>query len=307
MANDKDMEKFGQIYRSTISSLDSVLIGQDKVKKVITASLLCDTNSRILLTGNTGTGKTTLSNFLANSFLSERITVTSDMIPSDIQEQLKNKQKMKFLQIDEFNRASGKVQSALIELLAEKQISVGGSKYQFDDFYVFATQNSADIAGIFNVPQAVYDRFDVNVYFEDLSEDEKRRLLFSDFVPSTTSTIMPDDLAFTKNAVAHFETNEQDERIMMQIFNLIDHMTLYEHKLFAGSNIRAHKFALKLAKLAALSSGRNYLLPADMADFIQYVYMHRIDQNVARINAPEVKNRFDNVKQEILTLKRYKF
>lgn len=301
MENNKTIERVAEIYNSTLAELDTALIGQKNVKKVVAAAILCDTNSKILLTGNTGMGKTTLSNFLASSFDKERINVTSDMIPSDIQEQLKRNQNMEFLQIEEFNRGSGKVTSSLIELFAEKQMSICGTQYTFNDFYVFATQNSADIAGIFNVPQAVYDRFDINVYFESLEDYEKRELLFGRFVSNKKSNLSKDDIAFTKRAVNTFKTDEKDENIMMQIFDLIDSMTFNEKKLFAGSNIRAHKFALKLAKLMALSSGRNYLLPADIADFIKYLYMHRIDQNIATIGTDDLVNKFQDTEKNILT------
>lgn len=302
-----DIEKVAQIYEAMLHSFDEVLIGESNVKKIITSAMLCDTNSRILLTGNTGTGKTSLTNYLASSFNSKRISVTSDMIPSDIQEELKDNKKMSFLQIDEFNRASGKVQSTFIELFAENQMNFGGEKYSFNDFYVFATQNSADIAGVFNVPQAVYDRFDINVYFDALTEDEKRELLFRGFEPAKKSHINLADIEFTKKAVSSFTTNEKDEDIMMQIFELIDDMKLDGKSLFAGSNIRAHKFALKLAKLQALASGRYYLLPCDISDFINYLYKHRIDQNITISNEDDINNRFYDTQKQILSLKRSKF
>lgn len=304
MITKKEIERVAEIYHSTLSSLDQVLVGQKKAKKAIVSSILCDTNSKILMTGNTGVGKTTISNFFATSFDAERISITSDMIPSDVQEQLKNKQNMQLLQVDEFNRASGKLQSIFIELFAEKQMSINGEKYKFRDFYVFATQNSADIAGIFNVPQAVYDRFDVNIYFEDLTNAEKRILFFSDFKPETESHLELDELVETAHAVSNFPINQADEDVMMKIFNFIDSMELDNQRLFGGSNIRAHKFALKLAKLTALRNGRNIILPSDLIDFINYIYMHRIDQSVADIGDKLVLDKFDEVKNKILSIKR---
>lgn len=292
------------IFHNTVRELDKVLIGQENVKKAIAASLLCSTNSKILLTGNTGLGKTTVTKFLASSFDSERISVTSDMIPYDIQSQLKNKQKMSFLQIDEFNRASGKVQSAFIELLEEKQMSIGGQKYEFGDFYVFATQNSADIAGIFNVPQAVYDRFDVNIYFDDLSDEEKQVLLFSGFIPAKTSSLNVSNLAFTAKVVDAFKLGDGDQNILMSAFKIIDQMCINDSKIFAGSNIRAHKFATRLAKIIALANGRDYLLPSDFAGFIKYLYLHRIDQNVARINDQNLEKKFKLAEDQILAIRR---
>lgn len=304
MIGKKEIETIYNIYYAVFDSLNQVLIGQDNVKKVVAASLLCDMNSKLLLIGDTGVGKTSLAKYLATSFQSQRISITSDMIPSDIIEQLRTHTDMNFLQIDEFNRASGKLQSALLELLAEKQMTILGSTHRFSNFYVFATQNSKDIAGIFNVPQAVYDRFDVSVYFDSLPEEDMRDVLFSGFEPATQSRIDLKCLNYTKMVIDNFEFSKMDEKIMMQIFSLIDGMELEEEKLFAGSNIRAHKYALKLAKLNALLNGRDFLLPSDIVDYINSIYMHRINQNIAVIGEQNVEDSFAKVQEKILSIKR---
>lgn len=299
------IDNVSQIYRDTIDTLDKVLVGQSNVKKVVASAILCDTNSKMLLTGDIGMGKTTLAAFLANSFNSERISVTSDLIPTDIFNQLKNKQHLRFLHLDEFNRANGKVQSAFIELFAEKQLSIGGDKYTFGDFYVLATQNSKDISGVFSVPQTVYDRFDVNIFFEELTEEDKRRILFAeDCVPS--SIIREQDILFTKKTVDNFKLRQEDQNLFMQMFDIIDTLTFNNKKLFAGSNIRAHKFAIKLAKLNALVDGRDYILPRDLVSFINYLYNHRINQNIVEIREENVLTILDEAKSDILSLKRQK-
>ncbi|MCM1053575.1 MAG: AAA family ATPase [Ruminococcus sp.] len=297
-------EQVRKIYQDTINSLDKVLVGQKYAKIVLASTLLSDTNSKILLTGNTGVGKTTIANYLAKSFNAERISVTSDMIPSDIEEQLKTRQDLDFLQIDEFNRASGKVQSAFIELFSERQMSIGGKTYSFNDFYVLATQNSADIAGIFNVPQAVYDRFDVNISFGSLTDVEKRLLFFGGFIPTNISNLKREELLLVNSIIADFKTDKNDEDLMMQAFDIIDNGTLENKKLFAGSNIRAHRFLIKLAKLHALTEGRDYVLPSDIALYIKYVYGHRIDQNVAKITDERVNDILFQASNEVLSLKR---
>ena len=302
----EDILRVADIYTDTLDSLDKVLIGQKNVKKAVAAAILSDNNSKILLLGNTGVGKTSLINYLANDFSSSRISITSDMIPIDIQEQLKGKRDLEFLHIDEFNRASGKVQSVFIELFAEKQMSMGNEKISFKDFYVFASQNIADIAGIFNVPQAIYDRFDISVLFEKLTEEEKRILLFRDFSPLGEKSLAREDILFIKEVLANFKINENDENLMMRVFNIIDNMKKDNHNLFAGSNIRAHRYAVKLAKLNALTEGRNYILASDIAGFIKYLYLHRIDQNVAKMTDYDIQQNFDATEQNILKLRREK-
>lgn len=300
----EDIKRLASICEETFSSMDSALVGQKDAKRVITASMLCDTNSRILLVGDTGMGKTTISNFLASSFNSERIQITSDMIPSDIQKHLKTKPDMDFLQIEELNRASGKVQSAFIELLEENQMTIEGEKRSFGDFYVLASQNAQDISGVFNVPQAVYDRFNVSINFGKLTEDEKRKIFFGGFTPAKKSSISKEDIRFTKLAVDKFKTDKNDEDVMMQIFNLIDSIVLDGKKLFVGDNIRAHLYALKLVKLVALASGREYILPSDIVGFIDNLYMHRVNQNVARMGDDNVKALLEDAKSKILKIKR---
>lgn len=307
MITAKVLEGVGRVYDSTLLSLDHVLVGQEQVKKVVASSLLCDTSSKLLFTGNTGVGKTTLSGFLASGFHSERISVTSDMIPSDVQDRLKNRLDMQLLWVDEFNRTSGKVQDVFIELFAEKQMTVDGVKYPFGDFYVIGTQNSADITGIFNVSQATYDRFDVNIYFDNLNDAEKREILFRNFQPEKKCSIDVRSLNAVKRVVDRFQTDQKDEDVMMKVFNLIDSMQLDDQPLFAGSNIRAHKFALRLVKLYALTQGRESIMPTDILDFLDYVYMHRINQNVARIGDKSVKDVFDNTKDKIYGIKRRRF
>lgn len=303
--NQKTVEKVSQIYENTLSELNQVLIGQEKAKKVIVSSMLCSRNARILLMGNVGMGKTTLSKFLSSSFSSARISVASDMITSDIQDVIKDREAdLRSLHVDEINRAGGKVQNAFIELLAENQMSIGKNEYKFHDFYVHATQNNADITGIFNVSQALYDRFDVNAQFEHLTYNELQQVLFSDFEPTEQNHLSESDVMFTTNAIKHFQPSEIDIGIMMDIFTKINEITIEGKRLFPGDNVRAHQFAIKLMKLKAMIEGRDHIYPTDILDYMESLYLHRIDQNVARIGDDCVKQKLDGMKENIKTMKR---
>lgn len=304
MVTKEDIQKVAEIARKLRSSFDEVLVGQERVKDVLTASFLCDANSKILLQGNVGAGKTTLANALRNTFSSERISVTSDLLPSDIQNQLKDKKEMRILEVDEFNRMNGKSQTAFIEVMGEHKMTFEGKKYSFGDFDVIGTQNPKDVAGTFTIPQAIYDRFDVCIDFDKLTQEEKRTILFSGFVPVEKVNITKEEVLFTTQAVSNFCFNEQDEEVLMRIINCIDAMHYNEQPLFDGDNIRAHKFLLKLAKLIAMRSGRNSILPSDVVGYIEYIYRHRIDQYYHTIDDFTIKDLFEKTQNDILQKKR---
>ena len=117
---DKDKKLIENTYNYILTSLNAALVGQQNAKKVIAASLMCDTNARILLNGKVGAGKTKLAKYIASAFESERISITNDVFPSDIEEHLKDKTKMQFLLQRKLYRARGITQSELVELLEVK-------------------------------------------------------------------------------------------------------------------------------------------------------------------------------------------
>lgn len=305
MINEEEMYKVYTICNDFCTNLDKVLVGLENVKRVTVASMLCDTNSKILLIGNTGVGKTTLAKSLENNFISEYISIISDLLPSDIQKQLKDKSNMQFLHLGEINRANGRVQSAFIDLFSENQINIGGVSYPFSDYYVFATRNTEDISGIFNIPYAIYDRFDVSIFYDDLTDDEIRNLIFGNFEPAITEKFLSlKDLQFTKEVVKKFPVDKASEDVMMEACKIINNMEINHQKLFSGPNIRARKFLLKLAKLNAIINGRNKILPSDIVDYVEYVYRHRVNQNVAMMEDENVLKEFKKAKSQIAAIKR---
>ena len=301
---EKEVERVGEINSSIMTSLNRVLVGQENAKKTISSALMCSPNSKILLSGSTGNGKTELANFLASGFNYERITIVNDMIPSEVQQLLIARRDIEFLQLDEFNRANGRLQSAFLEIMAEKRITFEGKKHEFQDFFVVATQNPTDIYGTHAVPHANYDRFDLAIYFELLTEEEKKELLFSSFIPSKRSDISREELKEVQKIVREFELDENSIEILMRSFGLIDEMNIEGENLFSGTNLRAHKFAIELAKVAALAEGRYYILASDIESFVEYLYMHRMDQTISlgKKDDEQITEEFKDVKRKILQL-----
>lgn len=299
----ESIDKIIKIYNETIDIFDDILVGQLMAKKVLASSLLCDSNSKILLTGKVGMGKTEITSYLAKCFESLRISITEDLMPSEVLEQIKNHPEIRLLQLEEFNRARAKVQASFNELFAEQQVTINGKKYPYKDLYVIATQNDSDIAGLFNVSQAVYDRFDVRISFDSLDEEEMRDILFKPR-PQNIKPLNKEDLILARNILMNFSLKESDEDLFIKAFKIINDLKYNKEDLFFGSNIRAHKFVINLAKLNALIDGRDYILPRDIALFLDYVYSHRIDETVINPHSLDAKNLFANTRDEILSLKR---
>lgn len=300
MIEHKDVRFVSKVYQEMYNYLNLILIGQENVKRTVVTAMLCDANSRILLTGNTGTGKTTLAKALAKSFNTEAIAMLPDLLPSDILNQLSKNPNMQFLQIDELNRASSKVSSAFIELFEENQMSIDEKTFNFKPFYVFATQNNTDIAGIFNVSQALYDRFDVALYFNCLSKEDKRVLLFGDFKSQNKYKIATEYLYAVHQIVDRFSFSTKDQDLLMKIFSLVDNLKINGNYLFSGDNVRGHLYAKKMASLTAMANGRNYILAADLVDYLKPIYLHRLNQSQFSIEDIDVWDKFDELEQTVL-------
>ncbi len=294
----RTIQNLRTIYQNTLNDLNAILVGQNSAKKVIATSLLCNTNCRIMLAGNVGAGKSLLADSLRQNYTSKKISITEDLLPSDIQNILKQNTDIHFLQIDEFNRARPKTQSALIELLADNHMTLEDRDYKFGDFCVFATQNQSD-GGTFTVPLAIYDRFDVYVYFEPLSREEKRKVLFGEKT-SSSSMLNYNHFHYTENIVNSVPISDREQEFLLDIFEKVDQTEIDGKKLFVGDNIRAKQFAIQLAKTSALLNGTKVIRKSDIVPFIPYLFRHRINQDLFAIDDSQVIEAFTNLEKELI-------
>lgn len=296
-----------EYYNQVKEYFDTLIVGEKQAKDVIISSLLCDKNTHILLSGKPGTGKTTISDSLAKNFVSKKISITSDLLPSDIINTLSNCTDLEFLQLEEINRTSPKVQSGLIEFLASKFITTADGIIKFKDFVCLATQNDSEISGIFDTPQAIYDRFDINVSFGNLSFEELEEVLF-DFHRKIEEA--PFDLRkvidITTKAVNEFKYSKPDRYVITETAMRIKDSQYYGKDLFGSSNVRGDLFAKRLATFHALVSGKNCILPEDIADYISNIYLHRINQSVLKMNSQEAKEKMNEIQKRVLSIKRPK-
>ncbi|MDE6141160.1 MAG: AAA family ATPase, partial [Bacilli bacterium] len=266
---------------------------------------LCIRDS-ILLMGMPGTGKSTISNNIAKNFESKKISITSDLLPSDILNSIINKKDiLQVLQLEELNRASGKVLSVLIELLADNKITCESGEVGFSDFYVIATQNDSEISGIFDVPVAVYDRFDVSINMADLTFEELEKVLFEyKAVVEKAYFDLKHIVDITSQEVAEFAYSKEDRKVFMEATRVIDTKTYSNKRLFASSNIRGHQFAMKMAALHALVDGRRMLMPDDIADYVNNIYRHRINQFLLKMHDEQASIVMEEIRKSVLDIER---
>jgi MoxR-like ATPase len=286
------MKNYKHAFDSLFKELSAVVVGQDEVIKQIMISILCDSNA--LLEGNPGLAKTlavkTLAELMELKFT--RIQSTPDLMPSDITgtyiiEDKGGKRDFKFQQgpvfsniilADEINRATPKTQSALLEAMQEKQVTVGNTTFQLDrPFFVLATQNPIEQEGTYPLPEAQQDRFllkilvdypsyeeelkIVNIYTEGKSEKKMKPMLNKTHILSLQGFVkeMPIANEIKKRAVSIVQATRKNP-------NLIHY----------GASPRASIGLILAAKASALVEGRNHVSNTDIDKMALPVLRHRI-------------------------------
>ncbi|MGH3663070.1 MAG: AAA family ATPase [Micromonosporaceae bacterium] len=273
-----------------------VIVGQDKmIERMFTALL---SRGHCLIEGVPGVAKTlaveTVARVVGGSFA--RIQFTPDLVPADvigtrIYRQGAEKFDVElgpvfanFLLADEINRAPAKVQSALLEVMAEQQVSIGGQTHPVPSpFLVMATQNPIEQEGVYPLPEAQRDRFLFKVLVGYPSDVEEREIVYRMGVsaPEPTAILTPDDLlrlqqkadeVFTHNALVDyavrlvFTTREPAAHGLPDIAPLVQY----------GASPRASLGLIRASRAVALLRGRDYVLPQDIQDVAPDVLRHRL-------------------------------
>lgn len=274
-----------------------VIVGQlDLVDRLLVGLL---TNGHILLEGVPGLAKTLTVNALAGSLHAEfsRIQFTPDLLPADLLGTLiYNPQTTEFspklgpvfsnlVLADEINRAPAKVQSALLEAMQERQVTIGDTTYRLPDpFLVLATQNPIDQEGTYTLPEAQLDRFLLKVMVTYPTPEEERAILdrMSTSSPktSTRAIVEPKTVIQSRELVNYIYV---DDGVKDYIVSLI-HATRYpevidpalKNLIRAGSSPRGTINLTLAAKAAAFLSGRGYVVPQDVKNLVHDVLRHRI-------------------------------
>jgi len=266
------------------------IVGQEDMLEKILIGLF--TGGHILLEGVPGLAKSLSINSLAEVLGLEfkRIQFTPDLLPSDIigteiyQEETKEFKVKKgpvftnFLLADEINRAPAKVQSALLEAMQEKQVTIGDKTYKIEaPFIVMATQNPLEQDGTYPLPEAQQDRFLMKVKLDYPSKEEEREIIdlvcFSSEEVKLNKVLNIDKLYEIREAIKNVEI---DTRLREYIVNLVVKSREANPYLNCGLSPRASISLVLGARAKAYIDGRNYVIPNDIKSIILDVFRHRL-------------------------------
>lgn len=295
------------IYRRLSEEIDTVLIGKDDLIEGLTIALL--TRGHVLLEGVPGVAKTTIANLFAHASGLDhaRIQMTPDVLPADItgthiyyewSGEFEIQRGPVFANVvvaDEINRATPKTQSALLEAMQERNVTIEGETLALPTpFLVIATQNPIEMEGTFELPEAQRDRFQFKLTTGLPTRDEERLLLDRFHADPTLGpdaveqVVTPDELLSAREAVADVYFNERVREYVLDIVAATrDHPDI-EH----GASPRASIFLLNASKARAAISGRDYVIPDDVKALVDPILVHRlvldVDTTLSGVSADEV-------------------
>lgn len=283
----ENLEELRNTVNNIQEAVGEVVIGSERIVRFMFIALM--SNNHILLEGVPGLAKTMLASQFAKHLGIEfkRIQFTPDMLPSDITGSVifnLETRKMEFRQgpvfvnvllADEINRTPPKVQSALLEGMEEKHVSVGGITHKIPEpFLVIATQNPIEQEGTFPLAEALMDRFLFRYMLEYPSRQEEMDILKSVSMKheDPKSLMGPELILRLREEVENVYASEE---IMTYIVDII-RGTRENDMIFMGASPRTTAKFLKAAKANALINGRNYVIPEDIRYISRELLNHRI-------------------------------
>jgi len=305
--NDKnvDISKINELIQKESGFIDllnleikKVIIGQQHMIESLLIGLL--SNGHILLEGVPGLAKTlaisTLSKVINVDF--KRVQFTPDLLPADLLGTMIYNQKKEefiskkgplfsnFILADEINRAPAKVQSALLEAMQERQITIGDKTYKLHEpFLVMATQNPIEQEGTYPLPEAQVDRFMLKVVLPYPSREEERLIVRANVstegFPTPNKVVDPKEIIKARDIVKKIYMDEKIEKYIVDIVYATrepEHYQLDEIKHFIsfGGSPRASISLASAAKAYAFLKKRGYVIPEDVRAVSQDVLRHRI-------------------------------
>ncbi len=279
-----------------IEDAKKVVYGQDSMLEAIIAALICE--GHLLIEGMPGLGKT-----LSVSIMSKlcdldfkRVQFTPDLLPSDlIGTMIYNQQKEEFstkfgpiftqlVLADEINRSPAKVQAALLEAMAEKQVTIGDTTYKLKSpFVVLATQNPIEQEGTYNLPEAQLDRFMMKITVDYPSFEAEKSILNLKMssISELVAKLGVNELTALKEKVEAVYVDEKIQDLIVRIVHGTrpgnEHFNQeYEGIIMAGASPRASIWLYKIAKFKAFLSGSDFVSPEHVLSIVKSVLGHRV-------------------------------
>lgn len=270
-------------------NIQKVIVGKSEVINLLIAALFSE--GHILLEDVPGTGKTTLAKALSASLGChfQRIQFTPDLLPTDITGMNYFNMKTQEFEFrpgplmsqivlaDEINRATPKTQSALLEAMQERQMTLEGKTYRFErPFLVMATQNPIELEGTFPLPEAQLDRFIVRVAVGYPTEDEENAMLNRFRTNDTMETLEPvvenDEILWAIQDIREVRIGQAVQNYIVAIIRT----TRDHHELELGASPRASLALYRMCQAWAAINGRDYVLPDDAKTLAPFVLNHRV-------------------------------
>jgi len=287
--------------RQVSEEVGRVVVGQDRLLNRLLIGLF--TGGHILLEGVPGLAKTLTVNTLAKVLQLDfqRIQFTPDLLPADLIGTMIFNQKTSEFEVkqgpifanlilaDEINRSPAKVQSALLEAMQEKQVTIGEETFLLDPpFLVLATQNPVEQEGTYPLPEAQVDRFMMKVLIDYLSKDDEREVMRRMADMSFDYEVQPvldrDDIVGIRNEINTVNMSETLERYIIELvfatrrpleYNLRDEARYIQYGVSPRASINLNR----AAKALAYFDRRDYVLPEDIKEVVPDVFNHRIMLN----------------------------
>lgn len=287
-----NLTSFSQKIQEIKDCIATVIVGQERVTDLLLTAILA--NGHVLIEGVPGVAKTLLARLLAkltNAGFS-RVQFTPDLMPSDILGTTVFNMKTgefdfhrgplfaEIILVDEINRAPAKTQSALFEVMEERQISLDGITYRMGDLYtILATQNPVEQEGTYRLPEAQLDRFLIKIVMDYPSVDEEVNILERHHAKTGFTKLDEVKAIITRDELLSLRKLTEKvfvEPSLLRYIALIIKQTRTSKAIYLGASPRASIAVLQSSKAYALLQGRDFVTPEDIKFIVPYVLQHRL-------------------------------